>query len=345
MALDVYRDWLGITESARPLDHYQLFGLKKFEDDPATIRAQYRKFNAEVRKYAAGQYGEQSQVLLNELAKAMLVLTDAVRKAEYDATLGRGAGATTERRTFEQILVARKVVDSQALDKARRLSKTINVEVKDACLQLQLAPPDQIVQAFAESQGLPYLDLGDIHLDEKLVPQVPAVLARQNSCAPLMIDNGQLLIISAGILPPEIEDQLRLRLNAKTVRLVLCTPTAMNDIIGKHYPKEALKAQMAAASAAPKAAAAAAKALAGAAAAPAAPTPGQPMSYDTLQMLKKQRLVWTGAAFGLTFGALSLVISVMIPLAKRPGMFTTWMYQSIAAAIVAGIVYLLKAPK
>ena len=55
--LDVYRDWLGIKEAERPLNHYQLLRLKKFEDDPEKIRGHYRKLNAHVRKYAAGQYG------------------------------------------------------------------------------------------------------------------------------------------------------------------------------------------------------------------------------------------------------------------------------------------------
>ena len=68
--LDVYRDWLGVTDAERPLNYYQLLRLKKFEDDIAKIRSNYRKLNAQVRKYAAGQYGERSQQLLNELARA-----------------------------------------------------------------------------------------------------------------------------------------------------------------------------------------------------------------------------------------------------------------------------------
>src|ERR1700752_3191987 len=108
--LDVYRDWLGIKETARPLSHYQLLGLKLFEDDASVIRDKYRKLNAHVRKYAAGEYGPQSQALLNELCQAMLCLTDSVRKTEYDASLGRAAAATPGKaKTFEELLVARKV--------------------------------------------------------------------------------------------------------------------------------------------------------------------------------------------------------------------------------------------
>ena len=53
--LDVYRDWLKISETARPLNHYQLLRLKKFEVDPAKVREHYRAMNLHVRKFATGE--------------------------------------------------------------------------------------------------------------------------------------------------------------------------------------------------------------------------------------------------------------------------------------------------
>src|SRR5574340_1494963 len=97
--IDVYREWLGIAETARPLNYYQVLRLKNFEDDASKVRAHYRKMNAHVRKFGTGDYAKQSQDLLNELAKAMLCLTDAERKREYDASLGRKDQATGRRRT------------------------------------------------------------------------------------------------------------------------------------------------------------------------------------------------------------------------------------------------------
>lgn len=91
--LNVYRDWLGITEAARPLNYYQLLRLNKFEDNMGLVRERYRKMNGHVRKFAAGDYAGPSQELLNELAKAMLCLTDARRKREYDASLGAATPA------------------------------------------------------------------------------------------------------------------------------------------------------------------------------------------------------------------------------------------------------------
>ena len=135
--LDVYRDWLGITDTERPLNYYQLLRLKKFEDDTEKIRSNYRKLNAQARKYAAGKFGDQSQQLLNELAKAMLCLTDAKRKAEYDASLGRKEEAKLGR-TLEEILIRRKVVDSAQLAKARNYASAVGVEICEALVQQKL---------------------------------------------------------------------------------------------------------------------------------------------------------------------------------------------------------------
>lgn len=243
--LDVYRDWLGITETARPLNHYQLLRLKQFEDNPAKVREHYRKMNAHVRKYAAGDYAKQSQDLLNELARAMLCLTDSRRKIEYDASLGRERKTEGKRRTLEEILIAEKVIDTAGLDKARKFAAAVGVELRDAVLQQKVAKPEAVSVAFAESVGLPYLDLADIQIDPALASSVPAVLARQHSCVPVMIDDGQLLLASPNLIDPAVEEELRLRIG-HPVRTVLCGSAALNELIGKFYSKEAALAEMAA---------------------------------------------------------------------------------------------------
>ena len=149
--------------------------LNKFEDDPAKIRLHYRKMNAHVRKFASGDFAQQSQELLNELAKAMLCLTDTRRKGEYDASLGRAETSKRRKHTLEEILVGRKIIDATGLEKARNLAKAINLEIRDAVIQ-QKVPADVVMMAYAESLGLPYIDLNDVGVSEELAPKVPAVL-------------------------------------------------------------------------------------------------------------------------------------------------------------------------
>jgi hypothetical protein len=236
--LDVYRDWLGIQETARPLNYYQLLRVKQFEDSAAKIREHYRKMNGHVRKYGTGDYAQQSQELLNELAKAMLCLTDTQRKREYDASLGRKVEAEGRRRTFEEILLGDKVIDRDGLDRARRFADAVNLDLRDAVLQQKMADPDVVLLAYAESEGLPYIDLDDVGVDESLVPRVPPATARQQSCVPVMIDNEQLLMASPRPLVPDIEEDLRLRFEMP-VRTVLCTPAQINEAVAKYYPRDA----------------------------------------------------------------------------------------------------------
>jgi hypothetical protein len=342
--LDVYRDWLGIKETARPLSHYQLLGLKLFEDDASAIRAKYRKLNAHVKKYAAGEYGPQSQALLNELCQAMLCLTDSVRKTEYDASLGRATAATPGKaRTFEELLVARKVVTAEQLEKARRLSKTIGVEVRDAIMQQKSAPAEQVMPVYAESIGLAFVEAGDVEVDESLVPKVPAVTARQQSCAPLMVADGRVLMMAPHMLPPEIEDLLRLRFDMP-VRLVMATPGHLNEVINKYYSRDAAKAELA--SGPPKIAATpAAKQPDGQAKNPyKAPVSVYSLSPEEREALKKKRLMTSFAACNFT------VISIVFGLAMFTDYFNKHPWLSLlgglaCGGVVFGITWVVTEPK
>ena len=239
--LDVYREWLGIKETARPLDNYQILRLARFEDDTNKIRSHYQKMNEHVRKFALGEHAARSQSLLNELAKAMLCLTDQQRKREYDASRGRKTEGDVRRRTFEEILLANKVLDQAQLDKARNFAKAVGLDVRDAVLQQKLAAPDVIMLAYAEAIGLPYVELADIGVAVDLVPLVPPSTARQHSCIPVMSDEEQVLLASPNPLVPDVEEDLRLRFG-KVVRTVLCTPAGINDLVTKYYPRDAVAA-------------------------------------------------------------------------------------------------------
>lgn len=241
--IDVYRDWLGIKDPDRPLNYYQLLRVPRFMDDATKIRSQYRKLNAHVRKYSSGQYAKQSQTLLNELARAMLCLTDARRKSEYDSSLGRTGSSESGTETFEQLLLQRQQVSTADLDKARSFANAVGFEVRDAIVQQKIADAETVMQAYADSIGLPFVLLSETPIDAALVPQLPATLARLHSCVPVMVDDGQLLMASPNILSPEVEQEIRLRLDMP-VRSVICTPSEINDAINQHYSREAASAEL-----------------------------------------------------------------------------------------------------
>ncbi len=250
--LDVYRDWLKIPDTNRPLNYYQLLRLGPFEDDVAKIRDHYSKLVAQVRKFLDGPHSQAARQLLEELARAMFCLTDRARKQLYDASLGRGDVLERRRRSFEQILVADQILTVEQLEKARRFADAVGLDLRDAILQQKLAPVDRVMLAYAESEGLPYIELEEVEIDEHLVRLVPPKLARQHSFVPLMEDGEQILIAAAKPLIPDVEEELRLRLG-KPVRVVISRAAVLNTFVTKYYPKDAPYQPVATGRPAPKA--------------------------------------------------------------------------------------------
>ena len=279
--MDVYKEWLGIPDGPRPPDHYQLLRLKQFEDSVDKIRANYKKLNGHVRRYATGQYMEESQALLNELAKVMLCLTDLERKRAYDVSLGREfEEAETGPRTIDSILVEQKHITSDQVQQARDYAEKVGVEFSDALIQLKLVTPDVAAQALAQELGLPYVDLTETMPDDEILDQVPKMTVKQNSVLPLFADEGVVLVACVRHLSHELEDELRLRFSMP-VRSVLASQQAIHEAIGKYYSADAQK-QRAAAREGGEAAAAAVAAQSGkkAASAPKAKKP-EPAKKDS----------------------------------------------------------------
>ena len=243
--IDVYKDWLKIEATNRPLNYYQLLKFKNFEDDPAVIRQRYRELNAYVRKFATGDYIDESQALLNELAKAMLCLTDAERKAEYDHSLGRKYEGKTEtdaygRRTFETILLEDGIATPDQIKKAKNLANAIGVDLHQAILQQKGTDAEQVMIAYAESVGLPFVNLDDVPVDEYFVRFINPATARQNSFVPVMSDMGKLILASPEPIGVDVEDELRM-LFEMPVRCAICMPQQVNYAIAKYFPRDAVQ--------------------------------------------------------------------------------------------------------
>ncbi len=236
--IDVYRDWLKITDNNRPLNYYQLLRLRLFEDDLNRIRAHYQKLANHVREeYLQGPHAAEARKLLDELARAMFCLTDRQRKQEYDAALGRADVVQAPTREFAQILLFNKVLTVEQLEKAKRFAETVGIELRDAIVQQKLAPVEQVMLAYAEAHGLPYVELSDVTIDESLIPLIPPKLARQYSFLPLFEDGERLIVAAASPLVPDVEEELRLRIG-KPIRTVLCRPASLNEAIAKYYPRD-----------------------------------------------------------------------------------------------------------
>jgi hypothetical protein len=237
VALDVYKDWLGIPEGPRPPDHYALLRVVQFEDNPEKIRKNYKKLNAVVRKYATGQYSEQSQQLLNELAKAMLCLTDADAKRDYDRSLGRqidDRDAKTGRRPLTAFLQDEGTLSAQQVQDAKSHADRTGLSLRDAVVQLKLADAETSTRAYANELGLAYVDLADMAPDEAALDGLPKSVVRRFTCLPLFVDAEKVLVACSDEPSQELEEEVRLRFGLP-MRPVLASPKAIKAGIDQYY--------------------------------------------------------------------------------------------------------------
>ena len=84
---DPYLKWLGIREDTRPLDHYTLLGIERFEDDQDVIVSSADRQMAHIRSFQTGARGEIAQKVLNQLARARRCLMTEDKKKAYDLEL------------------------------------------------------------------------------------------------------------------------------------------------------------------------------------------------------------------------------------------------------------------
>lgn len=234
-------------DSGKSSNHYQLLRLQPFETDQEVIRKHFQKLIDQVKdKLKKEPHVIKWKAMQQDFVKAMLVLGDARRKAEYDASLGNKSNRDVRPPDLASILRRRKLVDDVALDRAVKFADTVNIELRDAVVQQKLITNDVIVPLYADSLGLPFLRLSDVAIDDTLIPTVPAVMARQQSLVPILRDGRHILIASPNPLRSEVEEQLQLRFDA-SIRQVICTKASVDQVIAEHYSREAAAAQIASA--------------------------------------------------------------------------------------------------
>lgn len=233
---NVYVDWLGIPPEEVPPDHYTLLRLVRFEDDEKKIEKHHQMLAQEVRKYAAGKYGPQSQELLNELSRARLLLTDGERKRDYDEMLGRvfDDADMFGRKPMGRWLVDMKAITTEQMREAEAYAEGRGLTLRDAMVQMKLVKPSLAARALAQEKGMSFIDLNETLPEDEVLDLLPRSLARRHSIVPLFDDEGVVLVATVDEIGPELDERLRLTFD-KPVRGVLATPSAISSAIKKYY--------------------------------------------------------------------------------------------------------------
>ena len=102
---DPYRVWLSIPPEEQPANYYRLLGVEMFESDDDVISNAADRQMIHVRTFLSGQYSEQAQRILNELATAQVTLLNKTKKVKYDSQLRSKLNASSDPKIDDTIVV------------------------------------------------------------------------------------------------------------------------------------------------------------------------------------------------------------------------------------------------
>ncbi len=141
---------------------------------------------------------------------------------------------------IENILLDKKIINEEQLNKAKDLQEKEDVSLKDAVVNLGFSTYSKISDAIAESYNLSTIELDKINIPHEVIDLVPLSLIKKYQIMPVSKSNNTITI--AVSTPPDIEftDNLRFILNLD-IKCVLATKESIKNAIHKYYKVEFTK--------------------------------------------------------------------------------------------------------
>jgi hypothetical protein len=139
-------------------------------------------------------------------------------------------------RNLGEILVDEGLLSPEELQEVLEKSRTRNLSLEETLFKLGYISRDMLSSLLARVYGCDFIDLYSCTIDEKALGAIPADECLRLHALPYALDGDTLSVALAGPLaggsPAEIVDELE-RLSGKTVRIVLCNPGPLHEMLGR----------------------------------------------------------------------------------------------------------------
>ena len=140
--------------------------------------------------------------------------------------------AVTHRKTVEDILQAKGVIDADKVGQARSVAATARgKKISQILLEMGAAKEEEIQHAVAELVDLPYEAIDPKHVDRRPFELLTADFMKSHGCCGLDLQEGKLTL---GMVDPAdvfLLDSIRRKINVRSVRVVVVCQSHINAAI------------------------------------------------------------------------------------------------------------------
>jgi len=133
------------------------------------------------------------------------------------------------------LLLSKGIITKEQLDKAKDEMNRTGMPIEKALERLGFISEADIVQAIAESIGVPFMDLSEYLIDTEVIKLIPEALAQKYKAVPLFKIGDNLTIAMTDPLDIEAIDEIRRKSKVNVVDPVMSTPDMIQKVIDQYY--------------------------------------------------------------------------------------------------------------
>ena len=133
------------------------------------------------------------------------------------------------------LLVKKGILDNNQVSLAMEESKKTGIPIEKALEKMGFISETEIVQALADSLGIPFMDLSDYLIDSEVIKLVPETIAKKHKAVPLFKIGDSLTV--AMVDPQDVSaiDEIRKKSKMDAIEPVLSTPDMIQRVIDQYY--------------------------------------------------------------------------------------------------------------
>ncbi|MFO1009360.1 MAG: GspE/PulE family protein [Planctomycetota bacterium] len=133
-----------------------------------------------------------------------------------------------------EMLVAAGAVTEAQVREALAYQRNGSLRIGEALVKLGHTDEATVYRTLARQQGMPFVDLDKGKVPEAVIARIPAELAREQACLPVLEKAGKLIVAVDDPAKRILLDQLSFSLGAE-VQCALATPTAMKRALDRYH--------------------------------------------------------------------------------------------------------------
>ncbi len=154
-----------------------------------------------------------------------------------------GAGERMVKKTFEDILIASGIVNTQQMEECQKVMAETGVLMNRCLIEKKFATAAQLAKAYAEYASYEFMDsINEKMIDIDLLGKIPLLFLRDNIIIPIKRD-GKITVVTSNPMNFQSLDELTMLLGGD-VQYAVAPESTIMEAINRYYPLEGGKQMM-----------------------------------------------------------------------------------------------------